>query len=285
MTFGRTALLSLLALALSSGAQAQMRPEPWRYLMKDGQTGIFIRPAPPTEPGTVRFNILEARPASPKEAEWSLSTASIDCVGGRVRFEGGDYFYAAGHHYGWAPGGWEPISSKRGWWWAGAWAAICGAGYEAHNRAFTDQAEAIRAYRAGEIRPNPLRPPLDGRQIQVTAQRTWQKKDDFFGNYFTEIVLSGRKGDRIRLSWQSSVPVSDEYGEDSYEVDYPSGQTIMDLSRTITLTLNRDGEHRVVLSQIGVSFDPTPPGAAMASFNGRKVKPFAPFVLSARKLN
>ena len=71
-----------------------------------------------------------------------------------------------------------------------------------------------------------------------------------------------------------------------YDADYPDGQTIFDRSGSVTLTLTRDGEHRLDFSQIGMVYPNTQSsGLAGPSLGRGTPRDFLPYFMTVRKLN
>ncbi|RYY27179.1 MAG: hypothetical protein EOP62_08490 [Sphingomonadales bacterium] len=123
-----------------------------------------------------------------------------------------------------------------------------------------------------------------GAEFVVDSSVVTHDSKDFFGQYWYKRTLSGRKGDRFRIAWSGSKPTDFRYDFETAEADYPDGQDILDIAGSVIVTFTADAEMPVEFGQVGVSFDKTPPGATVASFNGRKLIPFAPFRLRVTKL-
>lgn len=126
------------------------------------------------------------------------------------------------------------------------------------------------------------------RTFQVTASMvTSDPPDTFLRMHYYEMPLTGRAGDRYRIGWQSTLPVNLNFS-DYYEIDYPDGSTIFDLSKTVTVTLLESGDHVLIFDQVGVEYpeDNNNSGSLLGpSLSGGRPRAFQPFTLTVEKLN
>jgi hypothetical protein len=126
------------------------------------------------------------------------------------------------------------------------------------------------------------------RTFQVTASMvTTDPVGGLFRRHYYDMPLTGKNGDRYRISWQSSVPVNLDFS-DTYDADYPDGATIFDLSSTATVTLLEDGEHILVFDQMATEYpeDNGSSGSLLGpSLEGGRPRAFQPFTLTVEKLN
>jgi hypothetical protein len=137
--------------------------------------------------------------------------------------------------------------------------------------------------------PAPTPAPVPAkRTFQVTANMVESDPPDtFLRKHYYDLPLTGRTGDRYRLSWEGPVAVNLDYSE-TYDAEYPEGSSIFDLSSVATITLLEDGEHIVVFDQMGVEYpeDNSNEGSLLGpSLSGGRPRAFAPFTLTVEKLN
>lgn len=135
------------------------------------------------------------------------------------------------------------------------------------------------------VTSNGTRQPVQlGRELQVTrALVAEHDAEEFFGSYYTILMLKGRTGDRFTISWRATDPISPDYGSEAFDLDFPDGQKITDPAGSVTVTFTEDGEHEFALKQVGVTF--SKPYDPIAGFRDRSPRAFLPFHVTVRKPN
>lgn len=125
-----------------------------------------------------------------------------------------------------------------------------------------------------------------GREFRITPEMVIQPRRDMFSQYYFFMGLRGRTGERYRISWHGPVSMDHEYNtRDAFDILYPSGQTIFDTTRSITITLKRDGEHALVFSQMGMQYPKGQSGGlAGPSLSGATPRAFQPILMTVSKL-
>ncbi len=256
---GRVALISSLLLG-AGPATAQQAEQSWRLLFDMGSYAGFILEAPATTAIQQRQLLIVYKPAF-NGVDYGVALSSVDCRNGRSKNDGGTYYYTDGRTAGWAvEANWTPTASHSDMQ-SRIFAVACTSQAVPGALGYRSETQAVMAYRAGlatmSAAPQPAAaagplPTALGREFQVTRAMVTQDTEDYFRPYLQEVVLRGRAGDRFRIAWRGSEPLSLDCCSDDYETDYPDGQTLFDLSGSVTITLSQPGDHILRFSQTGI---------------------------------
>jgi hypothetical protein len=87
------------------------------------------------------------------------------------------------------------------------------------------------------------------------------------------------------VQWRASTPISRHFDRGAIDAEYPDGQMIDDLSGSAAITLLRDGEHSLSLSQFGMSYSQRGRSSGLPELTGGTPRDFLPYFLNVRKLN
>lgn len=180
------AVLFFLAILFATDAAAQSAAQPWRFLPADYV--VFVRPGLPVA-GIRKLDVLFVFASSETTPEWGIAPMSFDCSNRLVRSDGGSYHYRSGLSGAWATTDWLPLASTSALN-NSLWRAACSTEYRPHLQEFADHGEAIRAYRAGEVRPiaqtsastqSGPRSALTGSDSSAPAQNSIRQNQTFTG--------------------------------------------------------------------------------------------------------